>query len=404
METGYFDWAATAVADPALSMNVLFGNAPFGNPSSKHAAGRAAKAAYEEARSRCAGVLGAGTGTEPEIEPRHVYFTGSGTEANAIVLHSFLRRKLESGGTGAVLYSAVEHPSIRENCLLLQHYGMDVREIAVEGDGRVSAAALEKAFAAGKAPAFVTVMAVNNETGSVNDIGGLVSWIRGHSERPVHVHVDCVQALGKMPLPLKAWDIDSASFSAHKICGPRGIGILYLRKPLIPPWLGGGQERGLRPGTENIAGALSFAAALEKYAAPGPCEKHRMAAAERMARLVAGLNALGRGRFHIIPACRPVSLVGGADTGGPDFSPYILQASFDGIPGEVFARALDEKGFCISTGSACSSAKTERPVLFAIGVNEKQRLEGVRFSQGYATTNAAIDALLGAVGEVLKIL
>jgi cysteine desulfurase len=391
METGYFDWAATAVADPVLSMNVLFGNAPFGNPSSKHAAGRAAKAAYEEARSRCAGVLGAGT----EIESRHVYFTGSGTEANTIVLHSFLRRKLESGGTGAMLYSAVEHPSIRENCLLLQHYGMDVREIAVEGDGRVSAGALEKAFTSGKAPAFVTVMAVNNETGSVNDIGGLVSWIRAHSERPVHIHVDCVQALGKMLLPLKAWGIDSAAFSAHKICGPRGIGILYLRKPLIPPYLGGGQEWGLRPGTENIAGALAFAAALEKYAAPGPCEKHRTEAAERMARLVTGLQSLGPGRFHIIPACR---------VEGPNFSPYILQASFDGIPGEVFARALDEKGFCISPGSACSSTKTERPVLFAIGVNEKQRLEGVRFSQGYATTNAAIDALLGAVAEVLKVL
>jgi cysteine desulfurase len=395
METGYFDWAATAVADPQLLSLAI--EAPFGNPSSKHAAGRAAKAAYEEARSQCAGVLGAGTekGTGTEIEPRHVYFTGGGTEANAIVLHSFLRRNLESGGGGAMLYSAAEHPSIRENCLLLRHYGMDVREIAVGKDGRVSAAALEKAFAAGKAPAFVTVMAVNNETGSVNDIGGLAAWIRARSERPVHIHVDCVQALGKMPLPLQQWDIDSAAFSAHKIGGPRGIGILYLRKPLIPPWLGGGQERGLRPGTENIGGALAFAAALEKYAAPEPCAKHRAEAAERMARLVVGLTSCGRGRFRIIPECR---------SEGPDFSPYILQASFDGIPGEVFARALDEKGFCISTGSACSSTKTERPVLAAMGVSEKQRLEGVRFSQGCATTNAAIDALLGAVAEVLKVL
>jgi cysteine desulfurase len=389
METGYFDWAATAVADPQVVARGI--EAPFGNPSSKHAAGRAAKAVYEEARSRCAGVLG--------IEPRHVYFTGSGTEANTMVLHSFLRRKLESGGSGALLYSAVEHPSVRENCLLLRHYGMDVRELAVGTDGRVPVAALEKAFAAGKAPAFVTVMAVNNEIGSVNDIGGLVAWIRAHSERPVHVHVDCVQALGKTPLPLHQWDIDSASFSAHKICGPRGIGILYLRKPLIPPWLGGGQEAGLRPGTENIAGAVSFAAALEKYAAPEPCATYRTEAAERLARLVTGLQSLGSGRFHSIPECRSLSPVG-----GPDFSPYIVQASFDGIPGEVFARALDEKGFRISTGSACSSTKTERPVLFAIGVNEKQRLEGVRFSQGYATTNAAIDALLGAVEEVLKVL
>jgi cysteine desulfurase len=397
METGYFDWAATAVADPqVLSVGI---EAPFGNPSSKHAAGRAARAALEEARSRCAGVLGAGTDRGTEIEPRHIYFTGGGTEANTMVIHSFLRRKLEAGGTGALLYSAVEHPSVRDNCLLLRHYGMDVREIGVGTDGRVTVAALEKAFASGKAPAFVTVMAVNNELGSVNDIGGLVSWIRAHSERPVHIHVDCVQALGKMPLPLKQWDIDSASFSAHKICGPRGIGILYLRKPLIPPYLGGGQEAGLRPGTENVAGAVSFAAALEKYAAPEPCATYRTEAAERMARLVTGLQSIGLGRFHIIPDCRF-----GIDIKEPDFSPYILQASFDGIPGEVFARALDEKGIRISTGSACSSTKTERPVLFAIGVNEKQRLEGARFSQGYATTNAAIDALLNAVGDVLKVL
>jgi cysteine desulfurase len=376
----YFDWAATAVADPEVSVG-----APFGNPSSKHAAGRVAKAAYEDARTRCAQVLG--------VEPRHVYFTGSGSEANTIVLHSFLRRKLESGGGGAMLYSVLEHPSVRENCLLLQHYGLDTREIAVEADGRVSVAALEKAFAAGKPPAFVTIMAVNNELGSVNDIGGLVSWIRAHSERPVHIHVDCVQALAKVPLSLKGWDIDSASFAAHKLCGPRGIGILYLRKPLIPPYLGGGQEAGLRPGTENVAGALSFAAALEKYAAPEPCAKYGAEAAERMAHFLAGLKKFDR--FHTIPNRRAE---------GPDFSPYILQASFDGIPGEVFARALDEKGFCISTGSACSSTKTERPVLFAIGVNEKQRLESVRFSQGYTTTKAEIDALLNAVGDVLKVL
>jgi cysteine desulfurase len=330
-----------------------------------------------------------------------VYFTGSGTEANTIVFHSFLRRKLESGGTGALLYSAVEHPSVRENGRLLRHYGMDAREIAVERDGRVSVATLEKAFAqaggaspAGKPPALAAIMAVNNELGSVNDIAALVPWIRAHSERPVHIHVDCVQAAGKVPLALTAWDIDSASFAAHKISGPRGIGILYLRKPLIPPYLGGGQESGLRPGTENVAGALSFAAALEKYAAPQPCARYHAEAAARMARFTEGLASFDRAR--LIPAARAAP--------GPAFSPYILQASFDGIPGEVFARALDEKGFCISTGSACSAAKTERPVLAAIGAGDRQRLEGVRFSQGYTTTTAAIDALLAAIADVLKTL
>jgi cysteine desulfurase len=380
MMTGYFDWAATAVFDSSLAAD-----APFGNPSSKHAAGKAAKAAYDDARARCARVL--------DIDPRHLYFTGCGSEANTIVIHSFLRRKLESGGTGALLYSAVEHPSVLENCLLLRHYGMEAREIAVEQDGRVSPASLEKAFGAGKPPAFVAIMAVNNELGSVNDIAALTAWIRANSERPIHIHVDCVQALGKVPLPLSLWDIDSASFAAHKICGPRGIGILYLRKPLIPPYIGGGQEMGMRPGTENVAGALAFAAALEKYAAPSRLAAYHAEASRRMARLRAGLELSGRVRF--IPGCR---------IEGPCFSPYILQASFDGVPGEVLARALDEKGFCISTGSACSSTKAERPVLSAIGVDERQRLEGARFSQGYTTTEAAIDALLRAVSDTLKTL
>ena len=401
----YFDWAATALPDETLQTAAA---APFANPSSRHAEGRAAKDALEAARSRTAAVLG--------VSPREIVFTAGGTESNALVIHSFLRRRLESGATGALLYSAVEHPSVRENIVLLQRYGLETGEIAVGEDGRVSVPTLEKALAElegrGKPPSFAAIMAVNNETGAINDIAGLVRQIRmgAREGRPVHVHVDCVQALGKIDMPLKGWDVDSASFSAHKLGGPRGIGAIYLRKPLLPPFGGGGQEGGIRSGTENVAGALLFAAALEKHAGASAVRENALLAGRNMARLTGGLRSIKR--CMIIPPCRSESTDDDATDPGR-FSPYIISAAFDGIPGEVFVRALDERGFAISTGSACSQGKRERPALAALsaalsaalgGTWQKAVFESVRFSIGRTTAESDIDALLLAVTDILKTL
>jgi cysteine desulfurase len=342
----------------------------------------------EDARTRCAAVLG--------LDPKQLYFTSGGTESNALVLHSLALRKPSPG----ILFSAVEHPSVRENCLVLERLGKQIALIGVEQDGRVSPSRLEKALekvermeTPGKRtePRFVAIMGVNNETGSVMDIPGLVKRIRTRGGAPIHVHSDLVQAVGKIPLDITAWDLDSASISAHKLGGPRGIGLLYLRKPLEPLYTGGGQERGIRPGTESIAGALALASCLESRAVPQQLAAEYEKATERFIQLIRGLRTL--------PGCFLIP----QDRGEADirFSPYILQVGFKGIPGEVMVRALDERGCAVSTGSACSSGRADRPVLTAMGLDKQASLAGIRISQGWGTTPEDIGSLLETIREVL---
>jgi cysteine desulfurase len=373
----YFDWAASAptVVTDTFSL--------YGNPSSLHSEGRAAKLALEDARERCADVL--------NVPPRTLYFTSGGTESNSIVILSNLTRK----GQSRIISSAAEHASVREGMETLEKMGKPTGTIAVDSDGRVSVKELEKAFEKYGDVRFISVMAVNNETGGITDIPSLRDVIRKQKGN-VHFHCDIVQAVGKVPVDISDWDIDSASLSAHKIRGPRGIGLLYLRSgnPEVL-YKGGGQENGVRGGTENIQGAVALAECLEKFAKPETVKANYELALKRWNFLVSSL--LATGRCAIIPRNR-------APGDKNAFSPYILQAAFKGIPGEVMARALDDLGFAVSTGSACSSSSPERPVLFAMGVEESLRIEGIRISQGYTTTDEEIDALVSAVTEVLKFL
>jgi cysteine desulfurase len=375
----YFDWAATALPDKLPSEAPI----PFGNPSSRHREGQLARTALENARERCAAVLG--------VEKNALYFTSGGTEANAIALFSALLRP----GSGRVVYSAAEHPSVRENCRVLERLGKPTGLIPVEQDGRVSEATLEKTLDKYPDTRIAAIMAVNNETGAVTDTSRLVALLRARGGAPVHIHSDLVQAVGKVPVNLAAWDVDSASISAHKLGGPRGIGLLYLRKKLATLCSGGDQEGGVRPGTENTAGALALAACLEGHAQSGVVTAEYAHAAARCQRIIAGLAA--------IPACSliPRDRRAVSDT---RFSPYIVQAAFKGVPGEVMVRALDDKGFAVSTGSACSSTKAERPVLTAMGVDEDTRRGGIRISQGWSTATEDIDRLLAAITQVLALL
>jgi len=376
----YLDWAATAIPDePMMGMP----NAPaiFGNPSAQNREGRLAKEALEGARSRCARVLG--------VKPDRLYFTSGGTESNAIFLHSLSLRR------GRVLYSGVEHPSVRENCLRLEKLGVPVSVIGVEKDGRVSAETLSAALEKHLDTRFIAVMGVNNETGSVMDINTLIGMVRSNQEKtglPIHFHCDLVQAIGKVPLEIG--DMDSASFSGHKLGGPRGIGLLYLKKPLEPLYAGGGQEGGVRPGTENTIGALALADALERRANPEAVRLEGEKAALRLKYLIGNLKGIAR--CGLIPE----------DRGEEDrrFSPWILQMRLRGLPGAVVVRALDDAGIAVSTGSACSSASAERPVLAAMGVNEASRLEGFRISQGWSTEQSDFDALLSGIEKALKFL
>ncbi|MDR0473362.1 MAG: aminotransferase class V-fold PLP-dependent enzyme [Treponema sp.] len=378
----YFDWAATAVPSTVDDGVFIDKGGVFGTPSSRHLEGRAAQASLEEARSRCAAVLG--------VLPETLYFTSGGTESNALVLFSLLLRPQKV----KLLYSAVEHPSVRENCLALERFGISLAQIRVEQDGRVSRETLAAALEKHPDARFVSIMAVNNETGSFMDMQSLSPLIRSRAGAPIHFHSDLVQAAGKIPLDIKGWDIDSASISAHKIGGPMGTGLLYLKKPVQTLYSGGGQEGKIRPGTENLAGALHMAKSLEKYARPGAQEAFFNEASSRMKFLISGLKK--NKRSILIPETR--------EEGDPRFSPWILQARFKGVPGEVMVRALDSEGFAVSTGSACSSSSQERPVLSALGLDNTARLEGIRISQGWSTSLSDIEALLEAIEKVLGIL
>jgi cysteine desulfurase len=385
----YFDWAATAAPGYAFSLekggpllDESGASAAFGNPSSPHLEGRLARESLENARSRCAAVLGTSPGT--------IYFTSGGTESNAIVLYSYLLNKSE----GRLLASEVEHPSIRENIAVLEGLGKATAFIPVDSSGRVSPALLAKTLGKYPGARFAAIMAVNNETGAVMDMAALSGVLRNRDGAPVHIHCDITQAVGKIALDISRWDLDSASLSAHKLGGPRGTGLLYLRRPLKALYTGGGQENGIRPGTENTAGALALAACLEHHTSAETIKTEYVKAARRWKKLIRELKSMER--CVLIPKDRPEE--------GDEFSPYILQAAFDGIPGEVMVRALDDLGFAVSTGSACSSASPERPVLQAMGIDPKQRLEGIRISQGWSTTDEEIELLLEALREVLRFL
>ncbi|MDR1866997.1 MAG: cysteine desulfurase [Treponema sp.] len=372
----YFDWAATAI--PVYTPV----DTPWGNPSSLHSEGRAAHTALEDARRRCAAVL--------NVPSERLFFTSGATESNNIVLSSFLLRQQNT----PLLYSAIEHSSIRETAALLKVYGKQMGIIGVEQDGRISRTTVIRAFEKYQRSRFAAIMAVNNEVGSIMDMADLVRAIREYAAVPVHIHSDIVQAVGKIPVALSEWDIDSAVLSAHKIGGPRGIGLLYLRKPLEVLFRGGGQEQHIRPGTENVAGAVALAACLEQYVYPETLKNNYEQAVSRNAYLISFLKTIPR--CSLIPADRQAI--------DPRFSPYILHVAFEGIPGEVLVRALDDAGFAVSTGSACSVTRQERPVLAAMGINNHLTVEGIRISQGWLTTKEDIEALCTALQKLLYFL
>ena len=373
----YFDWAATAIPD-ILPLD----NFPFGNPSSPHREGRDARDALEDARTRCAIALG--------VPAETVYFTSGGTESNCIPLYSHFARQ----SSGRILTSAGEHSSIMENMQTFERMGKPAGRIPIDYSGRVTPALLSKALEKYSDVRFAAIMLVNNEIGTVNDIGELGSIIRGVEGPPIHFHCDMVQAAGKIKMDISNWGVDSASFSAHKLGGPRGIGLLYLRLPLEVLYSGGGQEKNIRPGTENVAGAIALAQCLENHGLPGKIDAELADARRRWERLLGAFMEMDRCR--LIPSDRK--------PGDDGFSPYIVQSAFQDIPGEVMTRALDDLGFAVSTGSACSSASPERPVLAAMGVSDSLSLEGIRISQGWTTTNEEIDLLLAAIMEVLSFL
>ena len=381
----YFDWAATSPQDAdILKESLQISIEHFANPSSSHKAGSDARLVLENARALCAHSLG--------TKPSQLFFTSGGTESDALPLLSVLAGERKSG---RIIISGVEHPAVRAQCDMLKKRGFDICTVNPDKNGFVDSQSIADKITPDTL--MVSVMAVNNETGCIQPVRAIAEQIARASggKRKAHFHVDCVQAAGKIPLCITEMGADSAAFSAHKISGPRGIGLLYLSEPgrFRPFLVGGGQEQNVRSGTENLFGAVALSKCLEKYAFCTETERfleQRSWTADFIASLLS------------IPNCRLVPPLRADLSRNVQelFSPWIVQAAFLGIPGQVMVRALDAKGFCISTGSACSAKKQSRPILKAMSAPPEIQDSAVRFSFGAFTTKNGMDELLGAVKEV----
>lgn len=376
----YFDWAATAPSDPeVLDEYDRVARKFWHNPSSAHADGRSARTILEDARKRAAAALGS--------DPKDVFFTSGGTEADHIPLLSLLFRPVK----GTIAYSAIEHSAITEQVKSLERAGWKTIRIPSTADGFVTPEAVLASLT--DDTAYVAVMAVNNETGAIQPVTEIAKALadRYRGKRKPHFHVDAVQAIGKIPLNITSEGIDSIAASAHKICGPRGVGILRLGRQVDPFIRGGGQEYGMRPGTENVAGAAAFALALELAVARLKENEDGIAHARELFERLISVNGITP-----IPASRV--------PGDSRFSPYIAQFTNDRLPGEVLVRALSDRGISISTGSACSTKKQSRPVLEAMHVAPDARQNAFRVSTGHATTQAEIDALVKAISDLFGVI
>lgn len=387
----YFDWAATSPQDSEILHKALTeATETFANPSSIHKEGQKARAALEKARTLAANVLG--------VKPAQLFFTSGGTESNQIPLMALLSKPER----GRVIISGIEHPAIKEQASKLKLVGFDVVTVNPDKNGFISADSVAEKITPDTL--YVAVMAVNNETGCIQPIYQIADKITEASQgkRRPHFHVDCVQAAGKVPLNLAYKGIDSAALSAHKICGPRGIGILYLanHERLRPFLTGGGQEQNIRSGTENLFGALAFSEVLKKHFIAGQSDAKSVQTQrfEEQTKMTEDFIS----SLLQLPNCTIVPEIRANADGNTQklFSPWIVQAAFKGIPGAVMVRALDAKGFEISTGSACSAKKQSRPVLQAMSASKDIQDTAVRFSFGPLTTAEGMKQLANAVAEI----
>ena len=379
----YLDWAATAVPDPDI-MKASYDCAlsTFGNPSSVHQTGQQANTVLEDCRVRCAAALG--------VKKEEVFFTSGGTESDNIVLLSLLRKP----SRGTVLVSAIEHPAVLEPTAVLAENGYEAAYLKPGADGIIKPSTLEKALTPDTK--LVTVMAVNNETGAIQPVHELAAAVHNfaqHCGHKIHFHCDAVQGTGKVALNFADPNSHAGAISGHKIRGPRGAGILVLKNTIQTMVRGGGQENGIRPGTENTAAIYGMTLALEKALAD--LDKNSAHAYHLMDTL---LNKLATNNsYQIIPENRK--------PGDKDYSPYVLSLAAVPIPAEVLARTLDDKGICVGTGSACSNRKKgQSKTLTAMGVTDDISFSRIRVSIGNTTTEEEIEQFIKTLDQESSIL
>ena len=362
----YFDWNATAPLRPPARAAMLAALEASGNASSVHAEGRAARRLIEDARRQVAALVGA--------EAKDVVFVSGATEANGLALAPGIKIGPEAAPRDRLFVSAVEHPSVLAGGRFAPG---DTEILPVDRDGRVDLAALAAALGKAQRP-LVSVMFANNETGVIQpivEIAGVVHAANGL------LHVDAVQAAGRVPLDMGALGADLLSLSSHKLGGPQGAGALIVRAglSLAPLIRGGGQERGARAGTENVAGIAGFGAAADAARAELAADAARMA-------------ALRDSIEGAIRAATPQALVFGS------LVPRLPNTTLVAVPGvkaETALIAFDLNGIAVSSGAACSSGKVAAShVLAAMGVESALARGAIRISLGPSTAESDVESLL----------
>jgi cysteine desulfurase len=342
----------------------------YGNASSIHSFGEEAKDALENARQLIANYINA--------EPEQIIFTSGGTESDNLAIKGTAYALKNKGKH--IITSKFEHPAVLECCQALEKEGFEVSYLGVSKDGFVNAEELKKAIR--DDTILVTIMHANNEIGTVQDIEKIGKIC---SEKEVVFHTDAVQSLGKAPLDVKEVNVDLVSFSAHKIHGPKGIGAVFVRnkKQLQPLLYGGAQEFGVRPGTENVSGAVGFAKAVD------------MLSETDVKKMTELRDCLIEKLLEIPEAC----LNGSRENRLCNH----VNVSFSHIEGESILLGLDDKGVAVSTGSACTSKKLEPShVLLAMGINPEDAHGSIRLSLSKYTTQEEIDYVIKSVKEVVE--
>jgi len=346
----------------------------FGNSSSIHSFGREAKVALEDSRKHVANLLNA--------DPAEVIFTSGGTESDNLAVKGVAMYKGKM--KGHIITTKVEHHAILEPCEFLKRFGFEVTYIPVSSEGLVDPAEIERAIR--NDTVLISVMMANNEIGTIQpirEIGGIAQ------SRSIPFHTDAVQAIGKLPIDVKADNIDLLSLSAHKFHGPKGVGALYVRKgtKIEPILQGGGQERGLRSSTVNVAGAVGLGKAAEM------AKRDLEPTAEKMKRLRDKM-------LRAVPELIPKSYVNGHKTKRLVNNAHFR---FDFIEGEGLILQLDLKGIAASTGSACSTGSLEPShVLLALGLTHQQAHGSLRITLGRENTEEEVDYLLEVLPGVVS--
>ena len=370
----YLDHAATTAADPRVVEAMLpFLGGRFGNPSSLYGEARLARQALDQARARVAALLGA--------RPSELIFTSGGSESDNAALKGAVWAANARGAH--IVTTAIEHHAVLHTCAWLERFGVETTYLGVDDQGLVDPA--EAAAAIRPTTALISIMHANNEIGVIQALPEIAAVAHAHG---IPLHTDAVQSVGHIPTMVDTLGADLLSLSAHKFYGPKGVGALYVRRgtPWLPLQQGGGQERGRRAGTENVAGIVGLAAALHL-------------AAEAMDEEGARLRSLRDNLITGVLAAVPGSRLNGHPTrrlpGNANFS-------FADVDGEALLLSLDRRGVAASSGSACTAGSIDPShVLLALGLDPGLAAGGLRLTLGRHTTAEEIDRMPGLLAELV---